>query len=197
LMRPLVMDFRDDPEVLGLGDQFLFGPSLLVSPVTARGVTRRPVYLPRGGWYDFWTGAYESGGRRFEAKAPYESLPVHVKAGSILPLGPELQYTGEKPADPLTVWVYTGADAAFDLYEDDGETYAYEKGASSVIRMRWDERAGALRLEERQGSYPGMLREREVRVVFVGKDRPVAHAADPQGAQVVRYDGRPLVVKGR
>ncbi|HEY6546570.1 MAG TPA: TIM-barrel domain-containing protein, partial [Vicinamibacteria bacterium] len=171
LMRPLVMDFREDPEVLGIGDQFLFGPSLLVNPVVARGVTRRSVYLPRGaGWYDFWTGAHQEGGRRIDAPAPYESLPLYVKAGSILPMGPEVQSTAEKPADPLTVWVYTGADATFELYEDDGVSYDYEQGAFATIPMRWDERSGTLRIGERSGSFPGMLRSREIRVVFVSKD---------------------------
>jgi len=196
LMRPLVMDFRDDPEVLGIGDQFLFGPSLLVNPVVAHGVTRRSVYLPRGaGWYDFWTGAHHAGGRRIDAPAPYESLPLYVKAGSILPMGPEVQSTAEKPADPLTVWVYTGADAAFELYEDDGVSYDYETGAFSVIPLRWDERSATLRIGERTGAFPGMLRSREVRVVFVSKQTAVPHAATPDGARTVRYDGGPIVVQ--
>jgi alpha-D-xyloside xylohydrolase len=195
LMRPLVMDFAFDPEVLGIGDQFLFGPSLLVNPVTRPGATSRPVYLPRGrGFYDFWTGAFEAGGRRLEAPAPYESLPLYVKAGSILPLGPELQYTGEKPADPLTVWVYTGQDAAFDLYEDDGETYHYEQGAHATLPLRWDERSATLHLGGRAGEFPGMLRARDVRVVFVTPRSPVPHSPSPPRAQVVRYDGRPLSV---
>jgi alpha-D-xyloside xylohydrolase len=198
IMRPLVMDFREDPEVLSIGDQFLLGPSLLVTPVTSPGVTRREVYLPRGArWYDFWTGAHQEGGRRVDSPAPYESLPLYVRAGSILPMGPELQHTAEKPADPLTLWVYTGADAAFDLYEDDGVTYAYEKGASANIPLRWDEAAGTLTIGERTGSFPGMLASREVRVVFVGKGSAVGHSATPPGARVVRYEGKPLVVQAK
>jgi alpha-D-xyloside xylohydrolase len=198
IMRPLVMDFRDDPEVLGLGDEFLFGPSLLVSPVTAPGVTRREVYLPRGaGWYDFWTGAYREGGRHIDAPAPYESMPLHVRAGSIVPMGPELQYTGEQPADPLTVWVYTGADAAFELYEDDGVTYGYEKGAYATVPLRWDDASATLTIGQRAGAFPGMPKTREIRVVFVSKDGPVGHSATPGGALVLRYDGSSVEVKGR
>ena len=207
IMRPLVMDFRDDPEVLGIGDQFLFGPSLLVNPVTVRGATSRSVYLPRrhaddaggagAGWYDFWTGAHLSGGQRIDAAAPYESLPLYVKAGSILPMGPELQYTGEKPADPLTLWVYTGADATFELYEDDGVSYAYEKGAFATIPLRWDEKMGALTVGARSGSFPGMKATRELRIVFVSKATPVGHSPSPSAARSVAYDGSAVVVKAR
>jgi alpha-D-xyloside xylohydrolase len=156
------------------------------------------VYLPRGaGWYDFWTGARHEGGRRIDAPAPYESLPLHVKAGSILPMGPELQHTGEKPADPLTLWVYTGADAAFELYEDDGVSYGYEAGAFASVPLHWDEAAGALTIGPRSGSFPGMLATREVRVVFVSPDRPLGHAPAPEPARAVRYQGAPLVVRAR
>jgi len=109
-------------------------------------------------------------------------------------MGPELQYTSEKPADPLTLWVYTGADAAFELYEDDGVTYGYEKGVFSTISLHWDEKAGILTLGQRQGEYPGMPRAREVRVVFVTKDTPIGHTPEPPAARVVRYEGDAVVV---
>jgi alpha-D-xyloside xylohydrolase len=195
ILRPLVMDFRDDPEVLMIGDQFLFGPSLLVNPVTSPGVTRREVYLPRGGWYDFWTGAHHEGGRRLDAPAPYESLPVYVRAGSVIPIGPELEHTGEKPADPLTLWVYTGADGAFELYEDDGVTYDYERGAFATIPLRWNEARQTLTIGARSGSFPGMLARRELRVVFVSRTAGVGHTPTPQPARVVTYDGRRVVVR--
>lgn len=201
-MRPLVMDFREDPEVHGIGDQFLFGPSLLVSPVTAPGVTVRSVYLPgdesgRGpgaGWYDFWTGVHHPGGRRIDTLAPYESLPLFVRAGSILPMGPELQHTGEKPADPLTLWVYSGADASFELYEDDGTSYGYEQGLFSTIPLRWDEAMATLTIGARRGSFPGMLATRELRVVFVSRDAALPHSPTPPVARTLRYDGGSLEV---
>jgi alpha-D-xyloside xylohydrolase len=153
------------------------------------------VYLPRGaGWYDFWTGAYEDGGRRLDAAAPYESLPVYVKAGSIVPMGPELQHTGEKPADPLTVWVYTGADASFELYEDDGVSYGYEKGAYATIPLHWNEARGVLTVGPRAGAFPGMLASRTLRVVFVSKDAPAGHNATPLNTSEVRFDGGALEV---
>jgi len=200
LMRPLVMDFREDPEVHGIGDQFLFGPSLLVNPVTTRGATRRDVYLPGegdgpgAGWYDFWTGVHHAGGRRIDAPAPYESLPLYVRAGSILPMGPELQHTAEKPADPLTLWVYTGQDASFELYEDDGVSYGYEHGLSSTIPLDWNEAKAALTIGARRGSFPGMLAKRELRVVFVSPGASIRHSPSPPVARTLTYDGRPTQV---
>jgi alpha-D-xyloside xylohydrolase len=204
LMRPLVAEFRQDPEVDGIGDEFLLGPGLLVSPVTSPGATRREVYLPRDpslaargtgdGWYDFWTGAFKEAGLRFQAPAPYESLPVFVRAGSILPMGPELQHTAEKPADPLTLWVYTGRDGRFDLYEDDGATYGYEQGQFATIPLSWDEARGALTIGARSGSFPGMLASRQVRVVFVSKEAAVGHSAAPEPAATVTYDGKAVVI---
>ena len=205
LMRPLVAEFRQDPNVAEIGDEFLLGPGLLVSPVTSFGATRREVYLPRDpaaratsdGWYDFWTGAFKEAGLRFQAPAPYESLPVFVRAGSILPMGPELQFTSEKPADPLTLWVYTGRDGRFELYEDDGASYGYEQGQFATIPLSWDEAKGALTVGTRVGSFPGMLGKRQLRVVFVSKDAPVAHSATPEAAATVAYDGTAVVIPRR
>jgi alpha-D-xyloside xylohydrolase len=198
LMRPLVAEFRGDPDARGVGDEFLLGPSLLVSPVTEPGATRRQVYLPRGdGWYDFWTGTFKAPGLRFMAPAPYESLPLFVRAGSILPMGPELQYAAEKPADPLTLWVYTGRDASFELYEDDGVSYGYERGQFATIPLAWDEAKGTLSVGPRSGSFPGMLEKRQLRVVFVTKDAPVPHSATPPPSATVVYDGRAVVIPRR
>jgi alpha-D-xyloside xylohydrolase len=126
-----------------------------------------------------------------------EALPLRVRAGSIVPMGPELQYTDEKPADPLTVWVHTGADGAFELYEDDGVTYAYERGAFATIPLRWEEASGTLTVGARTGSFPGMLAARQIRVVFVSPQAPVGHAPAPAEAASVNYDGRPVVVQTR
>ena len=196
LMRALVMDFRDDPAVFDVGDQFLFGPSLLVNPVTVHGARSRSVYLPRGTlWYDFWTGEALAGGRTLEAPAPYESLPVYVRAGSIVPFGPDLQYTDEKPADPITLWVYQGADADFELYEDDGVSTAYEKGAFAVIPIHWDDGARRLTLGERTGSFPGMLEERIFKIVWVAAGAPRGYTPEVEAPRVVRYRGGRLTVE--
>jgi alpha-D-xyloside xylohydrolase len=198
LMRGLVMDFRHDAEVLDIADQYMFGPALLVSPVYEQGATSREVYLPSGtGWYDFWSGKHLDGGQRIDAPAPYDALPLYARAGSIVPMGPELQYTGEKPADPLTLWVYTGADAAFELYEDDGVSYDYEQGVFATIPISWDESAATLRIGPRTGSFPGMLEEREIRVVFVSPETPVGHSPEVPTAKVVSYDGGAVSIATR
>jgi len=204
LMRPLVAEFRLDPAVSAIGDEFLLGPGLLVSPVTAPGLTQREVYLPRDpapaasaprdGWYDFWTGVFKEPGQRLMAAAPYESLPVFVRAGSILPMGPELQYTAEKPADPLTLWVYAGKSGSFELYEDDGVSYGYEQGQFATIPLSWDEVKGTLTIGTRAGSFPGMLEKRQVKVVFVSPETPVPHSATPPATSSVVYDGHAVVI---
>ena len=201
LMRPLVAEFRQDPEVDTIGDEFLLGPGLLVSPVTSPGMTRREVYLPRGpslaaratgdGWYDFWTGAFKEAGLRFQAEAPYESLPVFVRAGSILPMGPELQYTAEKPADPLTLWVYTGRDGRFELYGDDGVSYGYEQGQFATIPLSGTRRRVPSR-SARARAPSGNAREATAAGRVRLEDAAVPHAAAPGGqhGRLRRQGGR-------
>ena len=130
IMRGLAMDFAKDTAVLNIGDQYMFGSSLLINPVCEYKQHNRQLYLPKcAGWYDLYSGKWYAGGQKIVADAPYERMPVFVKAGSIIPFGPELQYTSEKPADTITLNIYTGADASFNLYEDEGTNYNYEKGA--------------------------------------------------------------------
>jgi alpha-D-xyloside xylohydrolase len=129
IMRGLAMDFPTDKGVYNIGDQYLFGPALMVCPVHVYKAREREVYFPAGsGWYDFYSGKYSEGGLTMAVPAPYERMPLFVKAGSIVPVGPEIEYTAQKPADPVTLYVYTGADASFTLYEDEGTNYNYEKG---------------------------------------------------------------------
>jgi alpha-D-xyloside xylohydrolase len=191
MMRPLVMDFRTDAKVLDIGDQFMFGPALLVSPVTTYKARSRSVCLPQSaGWFDFWTGVSLAGGQTIDAAAPYDKLPLYVRAGSILPTGPDLQYTGEKPADPVTLYVYGGADGSFTLYEDDGLSYSYEKGESASIPIQWNEASQTLAIGKREGSFRGMLKERTFNVILVSKDKPVRFSFTPQPDGTVHYDGR-------
>jgi len=195
IMRPLVMDFRGDAAAREIGDEFMFGPALLVSPVTQYRARSRPVYLPKAvGWYDLWSGRPAAAGTTIDAPAPFDAIPVYVRAGSILPFGPDLQYIDEKPADPITLYVYAGADGAFTLYEDDGSTYGYERGAFTRIPLRWDDATKTLTIGRREGSFPGMLGDRTFRVLLVTKDRPRRLSATPAGGESVRYQGEVVEV---
>jgi alpha-D-xyloside xylohydrolase len=195
MMRPLVMDFPADTIAREVADQYLFGPALLVNPVTEYRARSRLVYLPPTAWYDFWTGQRLAGDRTVRAAAPYDRIPVYVRAGSILPVGPDLQYTDEKPADPITLMVYTGADARFSLYEDDGTSYGYERGEFAGIPLRWDEGSRTLIVGRREGSFPGMLAQRRFRLVFVSPGRPVGFSFEPRPDQTVTYVGEELRIR--
>jgi alpha-D-xyloside xylohydrolase len=143
-MRGLFMDFGDDPKVADIGDEYMFGPALLIAPVTEQGVTTRSVYLPAGtDWYGFWTGERLHGGQWITAKAPIETIPVYVRAGSILPMGSTVESTHDKQ-DIEKVMVYPGANGEFTLYSDDGTTYAYERGESQITHLQWSEKDGKL-----------------------------------------------------
>jgi len=192
-MRPLVMDFPEDQRARDLNDQYLFGPAFLVSPVTEYKARTRAVYLPQGTWYDFWTGTAVEGGREIDAPAPYDAMPVHVRAGSIVPFGPELQYAMQKAADPLTVYVYTGRDGAFTLYEDDGLSYQYEKGAFSEIPLTWSEATQTLTIGKRNGEFAGMPAQRTIHVVFVSKEQRVGFGVEAD-AKTVQYNGSSMEV---
>jgi len=197
MMRALVMDFPADTNVFNIGDQYLFGPALLVNPVTSYQARSRPVYLPAtaGGWYDFWNGQWLPGAQNIDAPAPYDAIPIYVRAGSIIPSGPEIQYTGEKPADPITLFVYAGTDGGFTLYEDDGLTYNYEHGAFARIPIRWDDARHTLTIGEREGSFRGMLKERTFNGVFITKDKPAGFPATPTPECSVKYNGKPVQIK--
>ena len=196
IMRGLVMDFGKDKNVLGIGDQFMFGPFLLVNPVTEYRARTRPVYLPVGcGWYGLKSGAYFEGGRTIEAEAPYLDIPLFVREGSILPFGPEIQYADEKPADPLRLVLYTGRDCSFTLYEDENVNYNYEKGAFSRIPLSWDESKKSLTIGKRQGEFPGMLQKRAIEIVWVKKDGKRGLDLDAAPDESVVYDGSKKVVR--
>ncbi|HEX2534713.1 MAG TPA: TIM-barrel domain-containing protein [Chitinophagaceae bacterium] len=195
LMRGLAMDFPGDPRVAYIGDQYLFGPSLLVNPVYTYKERQRKLYLPAGtGWYDFYSGAYRTGGQDVTADAPYERMPLYVREGSILPMGPELQYTDEKQADTITLYVYTGRDASFTLYEDEGVNYNYEKGQFATIDFQYNELKKTLTIRDRKGSFPGMLQQRTFEVVWVSKDRPAGFDPARTADARVTYTGKAITV---
>jgi len=194
-MRPLVMDFRGDVRAQNIGDQFLYGPALLVNPVTEPAAATRHLYLPKGQWLDFWSGHRVEGGKSLDAPAALDRIPLYVRAGSILPMGPDVEYAAEKPADPIELRVYRGANAGFTLYEDENDTYAYEQGAYATIPLQWDEAAQALTIGQRQGSFPGMLVNRTFRVVFVAENHGAGIGAAAQPDRTVRYDGTAITVK--
>ena len=194
LMRGLPMDFPDDPKVRDMSDQWLFGPALMPCPVYEYKARSRSVYFPKGCWYDFYTGFYVTGGQSLEAAAPYTRMPLYVRAGSIIPFGPAMEWCDEKPADAIRLYVYAGADADFTLYEDDGLTYAYEKGAFSTIPIHWDDASRTLTIGERAGSFPEMLQERSFHVVVIDPAHPHAYDPDAEGV-ICEYAGKSLTLK--
>jgi alpha-D-xyloside xylohydrolase len=194
-MRALVMDFRDDVRAQNIGDQFLYGPAILVNPVTEPGATSRRLYLPAAKWYDFWTGASMQGPSTINADAPLDKMPLYVRAGSILPMGPDIQYSTEKPADPIELRIYAGADGSFTLYEDENDNYNYEKGVHATIPLTWNDATHTLTIGAREGKFPGMLETRTFRVVFVSKDHGAGIAPTENADKVVKYAGEPITVQ--
>ena len=195
-MRGLAMDFTTDKNTFNIGDQYMFGPSILVNPVYEYKSRSREVYLPEShGWYNLSTGEFLEGGQMIEAAATYERMPIFIKAGSILPVGPLMEYTNEKPADPVTLYVYTGTDASFDYYEDEGTNYNYEKGKYTIIPIVWSENDRILTIGDREGEFNGMLKERKFRVVFLSKENAVSIDATDYKFQEVTYSSQTLNVK--
>lgn len=182
----------------------MFGPSFLVNPVTqemsslaaaAPGKNTRKVYLPKSSdWFDFWTGKILSGGETFDAPAPIETIPLYVKAGSIVPMGPFLQYATEKAADPIELRIYPGANGRFVLYEDANDNYNYEKGEYATIEFEWNNDARTLSISDRKGSFPGMLKERMFNIVLVKPSHGTGVDVSPQPDKSVNYDGRKIEV---
>lgn len=196
IMRGLALDFPGDAPARTIADQYLFGKSILVAPVTAYGATSREVYLPgKTAWYNAWTGEVLKGGMSRPVAAPLDQIPLFVKAGAIVPMGPVMQYVDETPDAPLTINVYTGADGRYSLYEDDGVTNGYTAGQFSRIPMAYDDKRGTLTIGPREGSYPGMVRSRSFKVRFLkAGDKTVDFEAP---ALSVTYAGEQLVVSAR
>ena len=204
ILRSLAFDFREDTGIKSIPDEYMFGSAFLVSPVTERMYSlpnsknikkTRKVYLPKSAnWYDFWTGKLIAGGQTIDAAAPIETLPLYIKAGSIVPMGPYLQYATEKVADPIEIRVYTGADADFVLYEDENDTYNYEQGQFSTIALNWNEASKTLTIKDRKGEFPGMLKDRTFKIVYVNttNGKGIEPAAK---AQTVKYSGQEISIR--
>jgi alpha-D-xyloside xylohydrolase len=191
IQRPLVMDWREDPNTWNLGDEFMFGPAILVNPLLKANATKRTVYLPAAPeWYDFWTGKSLTGGHEIEAEAPLDRTPLFVRAGSIIPMGPEIEYATQDPGGPVELRIYRGADGSFNLYEDAGDGYAYEKGEHTVIPILWNDRAGTVTIGAREGSFSGMVEHRKFRVVLVSNEHGVGEAATGSANGEIDYDGK-------
>lgn len=207
-MRGLFMDFPDDRKACELNDQYLFGRSILVAPVTEAMyvdtdkkedfsiIKTRKVYLPKGtGWTDFWTGERLQGGQMVTKETPIDIMPLYVKCGSILPIGPQVQYATEKRWNNLEIRVYPGADGEFLLYEDENDNYNYEKGAYSTIAFHWDDHKRVLTIGGRDGEFPGMLKNRKFNIVLVGEKRGTGDTPASKVNKTVSYNGKAVNVK--
>ena len=173
---------RDGPHCLSIGDQFMFGPAFL------------PGNAP---WYDFWTGETTKGGGEIKADAPLDRMPLYVREGSILPMGPEIEYADQDPAGPVELRIYGGADAEFDLYQDAGDGYAYERGERALIPMHWDDKTSILTIGARQGSYPGMPSKMDFHVVLVGKGHGAGEAVTAEADRTISYNGKETTAEVR
>lgn len=195
-MRPLVMDFANDQRAIDHGfDQYMFGPALMVCPVYHYGDRTRNVYLPKikGGWYDFYSGKHFSGGDTHPAEAPYERIPLFVRAGSIIPVGPRMQWADEKPADVISLYVYTGDDGSFTLYEDENVNYNYEKGARAFIPISYSNKTNTLTIGDRDGSFPGMLESRTFKIIPVTSNNRLGFHPHQDGKEV-KYNGTKIEI---
>jgi len=195
LMRPLVMDFRDDAKAVNQPYEYMFGKSILVAPITEAGTSDWNVYLPKSAsWFDFWTGKQFDGGQTIKTAAPLDKIPLFVKAGSIIPMGKFIQYAGQKSADTLEIRVYKGADGKFDLYEDEGDSYNYEKGKYTVVPFSWDEHRQTLTIGEKEGNFAGSLTRRTFNVVLVSESEGLGTIASTTKKGIV-YEGRKVDIK--
>ena len=196
LMRPLVMDFAADNKALDQKYEYMFGPSILVAPVLQPNVKSWEVYLPenKAGWYDFWTGDKVPGGQTISTEATIDKIPLFVKAGSIIPFGSEKQYSTQRLDELTELRIYSGADASFRLYEDDGVSYNYEKGEKAIVDINWNEEKQALTIGKRSGSFSGMKKEKVFKIVWVAKNKGVG--IEPfSNAKKLIYNGNSICLK--
>ena len=196
LMRALVMDFNGDSDVENIGNQWMFGPALMACPVGYYKARNRSVYFPKQcGWYNLYTGEHVEGGQRLVVDAPYEQIPVFVREGAIIPFGPEMQWSDEKPAELINLYVYAGQNGEFQLYEDEGTNYNYEKGKYATIDISYDDASRTVTIGQRKGQFPGMLKTRRFNVVLVTKDAPKPLDLDSLEGTMVNYNGKAVTIQ--
>jgi alpha-D-xyloside xylohydrolase len=215
MMRALMMDFASDKNALDINDEFMFGKSLLISPVTTpmynklavvgkdtiqvtdfSMVKSKETYLPLGtDWFDFWSGEKLTGGKKVVRETPIDIMPVYVRAGTILPLGPRVQYATEKKWDNLELRIYPGANGQFVLYEDENDSYNYEKGLYSTITFNWNDKSRTLTVSDRTGSFPGILTTRKFNIVLAGSGKGLGDSLTSEPSHTVEYSGKRLTLK--
>jgi alpha-D-xyloside xylohydrolase len=197
MQRGLPMDWPGDRRVRDIGDEFMFGPAFLVAPVTEPGATSRAVYLPRASvWYDFWNGTRCTASQTIQAPAPLDRIALYVRAGSIVPMGPYIQYADED-SGPIELRVYAGTDGAFTLYQDQGDGYGYEHGLRATIPIRWDDTTQTLTIGQRFGNFPGMPEKMTFHIVWVRKDHGVGIPPAERPDQTLTYSGQSVSVRAR
>ena len=213
-LRALFMDFNEDKKVHTISNQYMFGKAFLVTPVTRNMYVfsdkeqwkdpyedfsktgTQDVYLPKGTkWFDFWTGEALNGGQLVTKEVPIDIIPLYVRAGSIVPFGPKVQYSTEKKWNNLEIRIYPGADGEFVLYEDENDNYNYEKGAYSIIKFTWDDAKRTLNIADREGTFPGMLKSRKFNIVVVDKENGTGSVQSTKFTKSVSYGGKKKSVK--
>jgi alpha-glucosidase/alpha-D-xyloside xylohydrolase len=183
-MRALWLHYPDDPIAVARGDEYLWGKDILVAPVFEKGVSSRSVYLPRGTWYDFWSGDRLEGGREISRAVDLTIMPLFVREGAILPLGPVRQYVTEPVSENLSITIYPGEDGSWLLYEDDGVSFDYRNGGWMGMQIDWSEAQRSLKLHLVGGSRMLAPKSRNMQVSVLGR-----------ASRAVTFDGRPLELK--
>lgn len=196
IMRALFMDFEQDKQVYDIGNQYMFGKSIMVSPVTKAGLKEQAVYLPAGTlWYDFWTGKTEEGGKSITAATPIDIMPLYVKAGAIIPWGPKVQFAEEKKWDNLEIRIYPGADGDFTLYEDENDNYNYETGKYTETPFHWDNNSRTLTIGKKNGDFKGSLVNRKFNIILVTEAKGAGAQVSKQADKMINYKGVAISVK--
>jgi alpha-D-xyloside xylohydrolase len=205
IMRSLAFDFRNDKNVYNIPDQYMFGPAFLVNPVTQQLYTgkdantlakSRKVYLPKGSkWFNFWTGETLNGGQTIDAAAPIETIPLFVRSGAIVPMGPNVEYATENPTGAIELRIYPGADGEFKFYEDENDNYNYEKGNYSIFNFKWNDKLHQLTISDRKGSFPGMVKKHLFNIILVKKGHGVNIGVSDKADKTIIYEGKEIIIK--